>query len=289
MGEEKELYKNVHPYLNCIDYTVSNESYEVMLNKEFQMLVTSPVPSNLEDYYKSDNYISHTDSKKSLLDRMYHIVKGYALKKKLNLINSFASEEKKVLDIGAGTGDFLNICKKNNWKVFGVEPSVNARKNAYSKGIHLKNNLSSYKDEQFDIITMWHVLEHVQNLPEYIQTLKKLLKPTGRLIIAVPNYKSYDAKYYHEFWAAFDVPRHLWHFSKYSIQQLFSKVNIEIEKILPMIFDAYYVSILSEKNKTGKINFIRAFYIGFLSNLKAKKSLEHSSLIYVLKNKEKSF
>ena len=285
MNNKKELYKDLKPFLNCIDYTVSKESYEVMLNEEYGMLVTSPVPSNLETYYISDSYISHTDSKKSFIDRIYQLVKNYTLKQKVKLINSFNTESKTILDVGAGTGDFLKVCKKNNWDAYGIEPSDKARKIAAEKEINLKQDISELKNELFDVITLWHVLEHIPNLIEYIDQLKKLLKPNGVLLIAVPNYKSYDAEYYKEYWAAYDVPRHLWHFSKESIQKLFSQVNMNVEKILPMKFDSFYVSLLSEKYKNKKNKSFKAFLTGLKSNLKAKKDGEYSSLIYIIKNR----
>ncbi len=284
LEQEKKLYKGLKPFLNCIDHTVSNESYEVMINNNYDMLITSPVPSNLHDYYLSDNYISHTDSKKSLFDKIYQIVKNHTLKNKLKLINSFNPTEKKVLDIGAGTGDFLNICKNNNWNITGIEPSLKAREIAFKKNILLKEDIKEISSNRFDVITLWHVLEHIPNLIEYINQIKKLLKPNGKLIIAVPNYKSYDAKFYKEFWAAYDVPRHLWHFSQSSIRKLFFEVDMKIEKILPMKFDSFYVSLLSEKYKSNKSKPISAFYRGLKSNIKAKRNNEYSSLIYILKN-----
>ena len=278
------------PYLTCEDYTVSNEKFDLMYNAEFRMLETYPQPKGekLASYYESSDYISHTDSKKSITDKLYQIVKGIALKNKLKLINSFETEEKKLLDIGCGTGDFLLKCASNNWNVVGVEPNKNAKELAQQK-LAKNNKQSIFSDiieidsNQFDVITMWHVLEHVPNLQEYISELKKLLKPNGVLVIAVPNYKSYDANYYKEFWAAFDVPRHLWHFSKRSIELLFLKEDMKVVKILPMKFDAFYVSLLSEKYKTGKSNFLKSFYIGLLSNWKAKRQNGYSSQIYLLK------
>ncbi|MBA6156738.1 class I SAM-dependent methyltransferase [Tenacibaculum sp. S7007] len=284
LKKEKGLYKNLKPFLNCIDHTVSNESYEVMINEEYDMLITSPVPTNLENYYLSDSYISHTDSKKTLFDKVYQLVKNYTLKKKLKLINSFNTDEKTILDVGAGTGDFLNVCKNNSWKINGIEPSLKAREIASKKNIILKEDISEIKETKFDVITLWHVLEHIPNLIEYTQVLKELIKPNGVLIIAVPNYKSYDAKHYKEFWAAYDVPRHLWHFSKTSIEKIFSSVEMKVEKILPMKFDSFYVSLLSEKYKTRKSRPFHAFYRGLVSNIKAKRTKEYSSLIYILKN-----
>lgn len=278
------LYKNLDFYLECKDYTVSNEMYNLLYNKEYDLLITDPVPSDLSKYYESDTYISHTDTSESLIDKVYKTVRNYTLKKKLKLINSYKLSGKKILDIGAGTGDFLNICKENGWNINGVEPSEKAQKIAAQKGIDLQSDLSEYGIEKYDIITMWHVLEHVPNLLHYIDTIKKVLKPDGVLIIAVPNYKSYDAKYYKNYWAAFDVPRHLWHFSKTSISKLFSKINIDVVKVLPMKFDSYYVSLLSEKYKNGKMKPLSAIYRGFISNLKATTTKEYSSHIYILKN-----
>lgn len=284
MIKKNDFYKGLTPFLNCKDHSVSKESYELLKNIEYDMLVTSPVPSDLENYYKSEEYISHTDSRKSLLDKIYQSVRKYTLQKKLALLNSFQTDNKKVLDIGSGTGDFLLTCRKDGWSVFGVEPNKEARKISEIKEVKVSRSIHTVLEKNFDIITLWHVLEHVENLEEYISLLKEKLSPNGKLIIAVPNYKSYDANHYKEFWAAFDVPRHLWHFSQKSIEKLFSSVSMKIEKTLPMRFDSYYVSILSEKYKRGKNNFFKAFWVGFLSNYKAKKTKEYSSLIYILKN-----
>ena len=284
MENSKELYKNLTALLNCKDTTVSGDCFKVMMNKEYEMLVTFPVPADLGNYYKSETYISHTDSKKTFFDKIYQAVKNHTLKQKLMLLNSFKNEGKSVLDFGAGTGDFLKVCKNNSWAVLGIEPSEDARENAAKKGIHLKESLLDITNQKFDKITLWHVLEHVENLKSTIETLKRLLKPGGRIIVAVPNYKSYDATFYEEHWAGYDVPRHLWHFSQKAIHKLFSEVEMVVDKILPMKFDSYYVSLLSEKNKSGKSNPINAFYRGFLSNRKARSTTEYSSLIYVLKN-----
>ncbi|WP_405563952.1 class I SAM-dependent methyltransferase [Polaribacter sp. Asnod6-C07] len=285
MNSKIDFYKDLKPFLDCKDFTVSGEVYQVKKNEEFDMLVTVPVPENLGDYYKSEDYISHTDSKKSLFDKVYQSVKNITLKRKLKLINSFNTSSKNILDVGAGTGDFLKVCATNSWNVFGSEPDLGARNIALKKGISLEEDLSKFNNNQFDVITLWHVLEHVENLEEYISTLNNLLTKNGKLIIAVPNYKSYDAKHYQQFWAAFDVPRHLWHFSQTSIAKLFSKENMIVEKSLPMKFDAYYVSLLSEKYKSGAMKPISAFLKGFKSNLSAKSTNEYSSLIYVLKKK----
>ena len=284
MSDKIDFYKDLQTFLTCKDYTVSGELYQVKLNKEFDMLVTTPVPKNLGKYYKSEDYISHTDAKDSLFDKAYHFVKTITLKRKLKLINSFSQTSKTILDVGAGTGEFLKVCQDNSWEVFGTEPDLDARKIAKNKGINLQENLSKINSQKFDIITLWHVLEHVENLQEYIKSLKELLKVDGKIIIAVPNYKSFDATSYNEFWAAFDVPRHLWHFSQISISKLFNKENMFVEKTLPMKFDSFYVSLLSEKYKHGKMKLLSAFRKGLLSNLKAKNTGDYSSLIYIIKH-----
>ena len=275
-------------YLTVKDHSVSGEDFQLVHNQELDMLETIPQPSanTLSEYYKSEDYISHTDSKRNWFEKAYHFVRGMALKRKLKLINSFPVSGKTILDVGCGTGDFLQTAKNNSWNVYGIEPNEKARAIANSKTrnqVFDTNTLQEFESGTFDVITLWHVLEHLPNLETEIQNLNRLLKPEGRLVIAVPNFKSYDAKHYNAFWAAYDVPRHLWHFSQTSISKLFSKHNLEIEKTLPMTFDAFYVSLLSEQYKSGSKNPLTAFWVGLQSNLKAKRTGEYSSLIYVLK------
>ncbi|ULC59728.1 class I SAM-dependent methyltransferase [Flaviramulus sp. BrNp1-15] len=277
-------------YLKVKDYSVSGEEFELIQNSGYGFLETHPQPSSdkLSNYYKSEDYISHTDSKRNLFEKAYHFVRSIALKKKLNLINSFSQESKNLLDVGCGTGDFLQAAQNNKWNVFGIEPNYQARNIANNKtnnSVFETEQLLKFKEHSFDVITLWHVLEHLPNLEDHIAIFKKLLKPNGSLIIAVPNYKSYDAKYYKAFWAAFDVPRHLWHFSKASLSKLVLKESMEVKKIKPMWFDAFYVSLLSEKYKRGKMNFIKGFCVGLVSNLKSITTKETSSLIYIVKNK----
>ncbi len=270
------------PYLSTKDYSVSNEEFHLLFDEDLEMLVTNPVPENLSSYYESENYISHTDASKTFSDRIYQSVKKINLKNKIKLVQKHVAS-KRILDVGAGTGDFLIVAKENDFEIFGVEPNLKAKQKAKQKGVYLKNSLDDFENSTFDVITLWHVLEHLPNLDEQVLKISKLLSENGILIIAVPNYKSYDAKFYKKYWAAFDVPRHLWHFSKTSIQKLFSKKGIELVNTYPMIFDAFYVSLLSEKYKNGKQNLIKAFFIGLYSNFKALGTKEYSSLIYVLK------
>jgi 2-polyprenyl-3-methyl-5-hydroxy-6-metoxy-1,4-benzoquinol methylase len=277
---------NKKHFLTVKDYSVSKETFDLYHDETLDMLITYPQPSleNLGKYYESEDYISHTDNKRSLFEKLYHFIKSIALKSKLNLINSLQPNKGRILDIGAGTGDFLSVAKNDGWQTIGVEPSDRAKAIAINKGVSFVEQTSELENHSFDVISMWHVLEHVPDLDKQIKELKRLLKPTGTLIIAVPNFKSFDAKHYGKFWAAYDVPIHFWHFSKTAIQLLFEKEEIKLEKVSPMKFDSFYVSLLSEKYKSGKMNFIKAFFIGLQSNWKARKDFEYSSHIYILKN-----
>lgn len=277
---------NKKHFLTVKDYSVSQETFDLYHDEDLDMLITYPQPSleNLGKYYESVDYISHTDSKRSLFEKCYHFIKSIALKNKLNLVNSLQPEKGNILDIGAGTGDFLSVVKENGWNTIGVEPSEKAKAIAKKKGVSFVDQTSELENNSLDVITMWHVLEHVPNLDNQIKELKRLLKPNGSLIIAVPNFKSFDAKHYGNFWAAYDVPIHFWHFSKSAIKKLFAKEDMKLVQVLPMKFDSFYVSLLSEKYKNGKMNFVKAFFIGLQSNWKAKKNFEYSSHIYVLKN-----
>jgi 2-polyprenyl-3-methyl-5-hydroxy-6-metoxy-1,4-benzoquinol methylase len=281
--KEKKLYLTVK------DHSVSGEEFQLFYNEDMEMLETFPQPSleKLSQYYNSEDYISHTDNKRNLFEQVYQLVKLISLKRKLKLINSFPSNEKRLLDVGCGTGDFLKISQKNNWKVFGIEPNEKARQIANQKtdnSVFGIEQLFKFNANSFDVITLWHVLEHLPRLEEHLSILHKLLKPNGTLIIAVPNFKSYDAQYYKGFWAAYDVPRHLWHFSKHSISKLVACYKMKVFEILPMKFDAFYVCLLSEKYKSGIMNPLKAFWIGWRSNVKAKRSGEYSSLIYIIKS-----
>ncbi|WP_086475594.1 MULTISPECIES: class I SAM-dependent methyltransferase [Arenibacter] len=270
-------------YLKCKDHSVSGEKFSLLYNAKYDMLVTKPQPENLASYYQSEEYISHTDSKKTLLDKIYQAVKVVNIRSKISLLKQYSKPGSSLLDVGAGTGDFLLAAKNNGFETLGVEPNKTARTNAAQKGIRLEKELEAISDSKFDTISLWHVLEHLPELEEQIKILIKLLSEKGTFIIAVPNYKSYDASYYKNYWAAYDVPRHLWHFSKTSIEKLFEPHGYKVVKTKPMLFDAFYVSLLSEKYKTKKSSFIKAIFIGLKSNFLGWRTKEYSSHIYVLK------
>jgi len=275
---------NDHNNLVIKDFLVSGEGFSLLKNEEHGFLQTHPQPKEeeLSKYYESDAYISHTDSKKGLLAFLYQQVKSYSINKKTGLIKKLNGGAGSLLDIGAGTGDFLRAAKDRGWNISGVEPSEKAREIASEKKIQLKESIDEMSSEKFDVVTLWHVLEHLPNLEDSIQKIESLVADGGTLIIAVPNFNSRDAIHYKNFWAAYDVPRHLWHFSQSSIRSVFSS-ELKLVKTKPMIFDAFYVSLLSEKYKTGKGFSLHAFWIGFRSNLAAMKSKEYSSLIYCFK------
>lgn len=273
-------------YLTVKDHSVSKETFGLHHDEKLDLLITFPKPTETElpSYYESEDYISHTDGKRTLFEKVYQYIKNIALKNKLDLINGLQPEKGNLLDIGAGTGDFLAVAKQNGWKITGIEPNEKAKNIAINKGISFVENSELLEKESFDTITMWHVLEHVPNLELQIKELKRLLKPNGTILIAVPNFNSYDAKHYGSYWAAYDVPRHLWHFSKTAIKLLFEKQDLHLQKVLPMKFDAFYVALLSEKYQKGKMNLINAFLVGLKSNFKGSRNLEYSSHIYVIKN-----
>jgi 2-polyprenyl-3-methyl-5-hydroxy-6-metoxy-1,4-benzoquinol methylase len=273
---------NFNKIIQCKDNTVSAELFNIVECTSCSFRFTNPIPDENEivKYYKSENYVSHSDTRKGMINTIYHQVRKISLKKKLGLINELAKKGS-LLDVGCGTGYFLKTCKEDGWLVEGTEPDPDARKIAQgltkfeiSETIFTKNNYQSY-----DVITMWHVLEHVHRLNECMQRISDLLKKTGKLIIAVPNCESYDAHIYKEFWAAYDVPRHLYHFTEESMNKLLKKHHFKLVRKEPMKFDAFYVSMMSEKYKNGSL--LKGLLNGFVSNIKSGEEKNYSSIIYI--------
>jgi 2-polyprenyl-3-methyl-5-hydroxy-6-metoxy-1,4-benzoquinol methylase len=280
--------KNITSALSAEDYTVSHERFEIRECKDCTIRFTQNIPgvNEIGLYYQSENYISHSDTNEGIINKLYHKVRNHTLIQKRNVVEKITAKPTgNVLDVGCGTGAFLHTMQRSGWEITGLEPDATARKKAkelYNLNLYNSEKLFSLPPESFDAITMWHVLEHVHELHNYIKKLKELLKPGGKLFIAVPNYTSYDAKVYKEFWAAYDVPRHLYHFSPASMYKLLSEYNMQVDMIKPMWYDSFYVSMLSEKYKTGKSNILRAFIVGAISNLKALFDKEKcSSVIYI--------
>lgn len=279
----------IHKVLAVKDYTVSRELFEVWHCDGCTLRFTQdiPVENAIGKYYQSENYISHTNTSKGLVNRLYHIVRNYTLNSKKKLVQSVTKRNTgNLLDVGAGVGSFAGFMRQAGWQVTGLEPDGETRKRALEQNhIALQDTSDLFKlpPGHFDVITLWHVLEHVHRLHEYLDQLNVLLKPGGVLLIAVPNYTSHDADHYQQYWAAYDVPRHLYHFSPASMRGLLPPHGLGVKKTIPMWFDSFYVSLLSEQYKTGKASMVKGFLRGLISNSKAWGQREKcSSLIYVI-------
>jgi SAM-dependent methyltransferase len=275
--------------LSAKDYTVSDERFPVAECSACSLRFTQDVPdaAGIAPYYKSEDYISHTNTSKGLINRLYQLVRKRTLRKKRKLVErTTGTRTGQLLDVGSGTGTFVNEMKQNGWQVTGLEPDTDARavaKKLYHAELEDTSQFYQLPAESFDAITLWHVLEHVHELSLYVQHLKVLLKEKGKLFIAVPNYTSKDADIYKEYWAAYDVPRHLYHFSPRSMQVLMEKNGLKLLACKPMWYDSFYISMLSSKYKNGKTNLIASFFNGFRSNLKALGDVKRcSSVIYII-------
>jgi 2-polyprenyl-3-methyl-5-hydroxy-6-metoxy-1,4-benzoquinol methylase len=275
--------ENARSYIKLQDYFLTNDAFEVMECQSCHLLFTTPrpTPDKIDAYYQSEKYYSHQENKNGFIPHIYEAVKTVNLKNKLRMA-THGIENGKILDIGCGVGDFLFKAKQSGWKVTGIEPSPNASKIASHKlqsQILLPSQISSLEDESFNLITMWHVLEHVDDLNAQIKELHRLLKPNGRLVLALPNFMSYDADYYKDKWAAWDVPRHLNHFCRSSMDSVFSS-SWKKENVEKLLWDSYYISFLSEQYEGHSLALLRGVFRGFVSNWKAKKTGEYSSLVY---------
>ena len=277
-------------FLECVDYTVSRETFSIVECSSCSFRYTNPRPNEQEigPYYKAEAYISHTNSGKGLINSIYKQVRKYTLGQKFKLVSSLVLG-KTILDYGSGAGAFLNYCKEKGWITRGVEADKETREKVaeeFGLDIIAPAQISTLGKEEFDVITLWHVLEHVHQLKSTIRVLVNSLGPDGVLIVAVPNCASYDASWYGKEWAAYDVPRHIYHFRPIDISNLFNEFDMQVVDVLPMVFDSYYVSMLSEKHKTGSTKFFKGLLNGFVSNSKGDPKRSFSSQIYVLrKNK----
>ncbi len=281
--------KDIQEQLTAKDYTVSQEKFAVWHCNTCTGRFTQDVPAqdDIGAFYASENYISHSDTKKGIINSLYHLVRKRTLGAKRRLvINESGTVKGTILDIGCGTGAFLQTMKEADWNITGLEPDMVARNKAaelYNINPQEPGKLFELPAGTFNAITMWHVLEHVHELHAYIKQIEGLLVANGKLFIAVPNYTSKDADIYKEYWAAYDVPRHLYHFSPQSMEKLLSQHGLKLAAIKPMWFDSFYVSMLSEEYKNGKGNIIKAVFNGFISNLKAWGNIKKcSSVIYVV-------
>jgi 2-polyprenyl-3-methyl-5-hydroxy-6-metoxy-1,4-benzoquinol methylase len=280
--------KELKGFLSCKDETVSKKMFQIEFCSACGFALTNPRPANesLGAFYESDEYISHSNTKKGLVSSLYQSVRKRTLKAKLRLLST-RSKQGLVLDIGCGTGEFLATCKESGWKTIGIEPSASARKQGqenFGLDVRDEQDLAGIENASAEAVTMWHVLEHVPDLHGRLKRIKEILKPNGVFIVAVPNRGSHDAAHYGANWAAYDVPRHLWHFRPQDITALMNRAGFEVKEILPMKFDSYYVSLLSEKYKNGRPRLLAAFWRGWISNRKAGSD-KWSSQIYIIRHK----
>ncbi|SHF27912.1 class I SAM-dependent methyltransferase [Flavisolibacter ginsengisoli] len=279
---------DIHPILTAKDHSVSGEDFVIWQCQSCTLRFTQDVPdeNSIGPYYQSQDYISHSNTNKGLLNKLYQAVRKFTLGQKSGLVISHTTQKGRILDIGAGIGAFLNEMKQKGWDIEGVEPDYGARqqaRNLFAIDLKPTPELNQLPHGSYDAITLWHVLEHVEPLQDYVAQLKKLLTPNGRIFIAVPNYTSLDADLYGNRWAAYDVPRHLYHFTPRSIEVLVEKHGMKIIGRKPMWFDAFYISLLSSKYRTGNTSWLGAGINGIRSNFKALVNKKKaSSLIYII-------
>jgi 2-polyprenyl-3-methyl-5-hydroxy-6-metoxy-1,4-benzoquinol methylase len=278
--------------LNCKDYTVSHEIFTIARCVKCNFKVTSPAPENqdLGNYYNSNDYISHTSKSNSFIDSLYLLARTYTLNWKIRVIKKAIpnSTEVRILDYGCGTGEFLQKCKSNGWQIEGIEPSEHARiKAQLNCNHHIAPTIDDVPTKEFNIISLWHVLEHVPELNSTLSALHNKLQKNGRLLVALPNPNALDAQHYKTHWAAYDVPRHLWHFNQENIERLLLNNGFTVVSKVPMPLDAFYVSLLSEKylrnGKTKISGIAKAILTAVRSNRKARSTKEYSSIIYIAK------
>ena len=267
------------------DHFLSKKEFSIIETDIEGIFKTSPLPQNLTKYYESRDYISHHQDSGSIKEKIYKFLQRFNLNYKKNILAAEAGIHLKVLDYGCGAGEFVKFIE-NEYTTFGFEPNEHARNFAQKKSnkttFLTKPDLSEIEDGSLDIITLWHVFEHIEDRDFYLNLFYKKLKPEGVLIIAVPNYTSYDGQKYKEFWAAYDVPRHIWHYSRNGMQRLINTTQWKIKKIKPLLLDAYYISMLSEKYKKNPLFWLKGFIVGAISNYKAVKNGEFSSLVYII-------
>jgi SAM-dependent methyltransferase len=278
------------PFLKCKDHFVSGEEFQIVECTGCGFKITSQAPGedSVAPYYQSEDYISHSNTSKGLVNRVYHLVREFMLgKKRKSVVKSLGRKEGTLLDIGAGTGFFVSHMKNFGWDVVGTEKSPEARgfaKNEFGVELLPTEELFGMKHENFDAITLWHVLEHIHDLQGNIKAIKGILKPGGILMVALPNHTSFDAKHYRNFWAAYDVPRHLWHFAPAQVKTLFENGGFRLVKKYRMPFDSFYISMMSEKYKKSQFGLIKGLCYGKISWLASLFNKDRcSSVIYAFK------
>lgn len=280
-------------YTEIKDHAVSKETFIICKCQNCSLLFTNPRPKEekIGPYYDFPEYYSHEKNNKSITQIVYNKVRDYAVTEKVKLISSL-KEPGKILDYGCGTGEFLQAAKLSGWNVKGIEPTPKARNQANQllDGKVIENIELLDEKKKFDVISLFHVLEHIHSLRKTVKRIIKHLKSDGYILIAVPNPESYDAKKYGNDWAGWDVPRHLYHFNQTSLKNFEQLFDLELVKVNSMPFDSYYVSLLSEGYKNPKqnklLNYVKAIKSGWESNKSAKPLTgQYSSNLYIFKKK----
>ena len=278
--------------MTCTDFSASHEQFELHTCEACGFVFTQDAPTGqaLDAYYETPDYISHSDTRRGLINKAYHAVRSYMLGNKARLVIRESHRPKgRLLDIGTGTGYFANAMLQRGWQVEAVERNAAARQFARQRfGIEVQPEtaLDAYAPGSFDVVTLWHVMEHLQALDATWEQARRLLGERGVLIVAAPNCASYDARRYGPYWAAYDVPRHLWHFAPATIQPLASRHGFAMAARYPMPFDAFYISMLSEKYRGSRHPFAKGLCAGALAWLHAAGAKEQSSsMIYVFRKK----
>jgi len=215
---------------------------------------------------------------------MYKLARIVTIRWKYRLIGG--RQIQSLLDYGSGTGTFATYCANKGIQTTAFEPDDQARSRIQKHDrLSIISRIEELPSIRFEAISLWHVIEHVMDIHSTLNSLIDRLESNGNIYIAVPNHRSYDASFYGESWAAYDVPRHLYHFDEHSMGYLLNNHGLIIEKIVPMKLDAYYVCMLSALYKTGSKNFASSFFIATKSNYFASKNKQYSSLIYVAKKR----
>ena len=273
------------------DYLVSQKPFRIYWDSKQKLGWTDIDHAlNMDSYYASEAYDSHKVKQNSLRDWVYKTVQQWMFRYKWRKINQKSKRMISThLDYGGGTGGFSTFTQKKGIRTIIVENSSSVLTQLKKEGHHAYGSLKDIgSDKKFDLITLWHVLEHLPNPKETIKSLKGRLNAKGLLVLAVPNLNSFDASYYQEFWAGYDLPRHLWHFSNKGLQKIIENSGFSLISKHPLFFDSFYISILSQRHKTGKTQILKAIYIGLISNLKAIKKGNYSSSFFVF-SKSDSF
>jgi len=283
--------ENISPFLSCKDHFISNESFQISCCENCGFHFTNPRPAieAIGPYYESEEYISHSKTSTGIVNRLFHLSRIYTMSYKKRLVRKYI-QGNNILDYGCGTGEFIRSMEGLGWNCYGIEPNPSARKAANENcnfEITNEDGLNNIPPASLNAISLWHVLEHVYPLSERLNTFRNLLSEKGMLFVALPNMKSLDARKYGPFWAAYDVPRHIYHFSPESIKSLMEKHGFKLHKTKPMILDAFYISMLSEKYQNNKSRNLIAAFTGIKSNCNAfLNDRNYSSLIYIFKKSD---